>query len=99
MRKIGVLGMLPILLATSSEHQELNSFIKRGSVSGGKKPIETDPFKPIPFTKEEGVLNMINDYKLIQKGESKKGKVKQKRILDKVNTWIEKGFLKHEDLI
>tara|TARA_R110000803_G_scaffold10007_3_gene31082 strand:+ start:2383 stop:2685 length:303 start_codon:yes stop_codon:yes gene_type:complete len=52
----------------------------------------------LDFNKQEGVLNMIKDYNLIQKGESKKGSKKKFRIKKQVEQWLEKGWLNNDDL-
>tara|TARA_R110000772_G_scaffold157282_2_gene268494 strand:+ start:605 stop:883 length:279 start_codon:yes stop_codon:yes gene_type:complete len=69
--------------------------------SPGKSSFNT--YKPhhkvvLEFNKQEGVLNLIKDYKLIQEGKSKKGSRKQFRIKKQVEDWLEKGWLREIDL-
>jgi hypothetical protein len=71
---------------------------ERGRVGNGRQPKLPQRKKPLDFNKQEGVLNMINDYKLIIKNESKKGLKKQLRIKNKINKWLQDGFLKENDL-
>ena len=54
--------------------------------------------KYTPFAKQEGVLDTIRDYHLILDNKSKKGLSKQRRIKDRVETWLKSGRLKQEDL-
>ena len=72
---------------------------ERGSVGNGRQTKLPEIKEPLSFNKQEGVLNMINDYKLIIKNESKKGLKKQLRIKNKINKWLQDGFLKENDLI
>jgi len=71
---------------------------ERGNVVTKRKsqPIQNKKFTP--FNKQEGILNMINDYKLIEQGKSKKGISKQNRIKNKINEWLESGMIINEDL-
>lgn len=63
------------------------------------KPKEDLPPKePTPFKKQDGIVRMIEDYKLIQSGQSKKGKAKQARIVAKIESYLESGALTEEDV-
>ena len=88
--------MAMIAMGMSEEGMEIT---ERGNVGSGKQPKLPQRKKPLDFNKQEGVLNMINDYKLIIKNESKKGLKKQLRIKNKINKWLQDGFLKENDLI
>jgi hypothetical protein len=50
------------------------------------------------FKEQDGIINLIKEYNLIKKGESKKGKMKQARIITKIEEMIEKGYLTKDDL-
>ena len=92
--KTAILGML----AMGAFMSGTETLVGQGKI-GTSNPIEPEPPKPpTPFKKEEGVLKMIEDYKLIQNGESKKGRLKQNRIVEKVEHWLATGQLAHEDL-
>ena len=87
-------AMMMMMAAMSESNPE-----KYGSFNEDKKiknPIQKKKFTP--FNKQEGVLNMINDYKLIEQGKSKKGISKQNRIKNKINEWLESGMIKNEDI-
>ena len=71
---------------------------EQGSIETERKPQPINPKKFTPFNKQEGVLNVINDYKLIEQGKSKKGISKQNRIKNKINEWLESGMIKNEDI-
>ena len=53
---------------------------------------------PHIFSKQEGIQNLIKDYKLIISGKSKKSLLKQSRIKIKINYFLEKGSLTIEDI-
>ena len=71
---------------------------EQGSIGTERKPQLIKPKKITPFNKQEGILNIINDYKLIEQGKSKKGISKQNRIKNKINEWLESGMIKNEDI-
>ena len=87
--------MAMMSMAVSLEGMEIT---ERGSVVSGKQPKLPQRKNPLDFNKQEGVLSMINDYKLIIKNESKKGSRKQLRIKTKINKWLEDGFINEKDL-
>ncbi|AGO49725.1 hypothetical protein Phi13:2_gp115 [Cellulophaga phage phi13:2] len=62
-----------------------------------KKELLID-YKLKDFKDDDGVLKTIEDYKIILSGNSKKGKLKQQRIIDKINSWIESGYLNEQDI-
>lgn len=74
------------------------SLTEQGSVNTSKKKIIPITPELRPFNKQEGILNLIKDYNLIKKGESKKGKRKQIRIINKIEQMITKGYLTEKDL-
>ncbi len=94
MRNSKMMQML-IGMALMSESFEMNS---QGEVGTSRSKPKKETSKPIPFNKQEGVAQMILDYKLIKSGESKKGKRKQAIIVSKIDNWIAKGFLNEDDL-
>ena len=60
--------------------------------------ITLPPPTPLkPFKKQDGIVNLIREYNLIQKGQCKKGKRKQARTIYKINEMLEKGYLTKED--
>lgn len=61
------------------------------------KPERRKP--EIPFKKEEGIQKLIKDYQLIKSGKSRKGNLKQNRIIEKVEGYLKNGLLKKEDLM
>jgi hypothetical protein len=90
--RIGIIGM-PLMMAAliAINHKKIEDpFIE-------PKPIKPS-VDPTPFHKEHGVVNLIKDYKLIQEGKSKKGIRKQNMITEKINSWIESGHLKKENI-
>ena len=73
--------------------------ITEKEITGNRLKINSANLKTaLEFNKQEGVLNMIKDYNLIQKGESKKGSKKKFRIKKQVEQWLEKGWLTNDDL-
>ena len=97
MKKSSALGLLAFAMAMSSTEDSFN-ITERGNV-GTSRDLEPIRKEPTPFNKQEGVLKTITDYKRIQQGLSKIGRLKQNRIVSKIDNWIEKGFLTREDLI
>jgi len=83
-----------MMMASMSDY----GFTEQGSIGTERKPQPINPKKITPFKKHEGVLNMINDYKLIKQGKSKKGISKQNRIKNKINEWLESGMINNEDI-
>jgi len=83
-----------MMMASMSDYR----FTEQGSIGTERKPQPIQKKKFTPFNKQEGVLNMINDYKLIKQGKSKKGIYKQNRIKNKINEWLESGMIKNEDI-
>jgi hypothetical protein len=98
MKKTALLGLMGMALAMQASTQDFE-ITERGNTGTGKKPGPKKSSEPTPFNKQEGVLNMIQDYNLIKKGESKKGIIKQSRIKNKVDEWLKSGMLKEEDLL
>lgn len=70
----------------------------RGKVANSNEPPPPPKKEPTPFKKQEGIVNLIKDYKLIKSGQSKKGKVKQSRIVSKVEELVAIGKLNEVDL-
>ena len=64
-----------------------------------KKDILSKHKKETPFKKQSGVLKTIEDYKLIHNGKSKKSPLKQKRIVIRINKWLEDGLINEYDLL
>jgi hypothetical protein len=98
MKKTALLGLMGMALAMQASTQDFE-ITERGNTGTKKKPQPKKSSEPTPFNKQEGVLNMIQDYNLIKKGESKKGIIKQSRIKNKVDEWLKSGMLKEEDLL
>ena len=91
-KSIALMSMMA--LAMSAEGMDIT---ERGSVASSK-PKRPEPRKHAPFNKQERVLKMIEDYKLIRQGKSKKGIIKQSRIKNKVDEWLKSGMLDESDL-
>lgn len=69
----------------------------QGSVSTSR-PKNPEPIKePVPFKEQEGIKKLIQDYQLIRQGKSKKGQLKQNRIIKKIESYIDNGMLKESD--
>lgn len=94
-KALGFLAMASMFSALTSDSYEMT---KQGNVGSSKEPDNTPPKEPTPFNKQEGILNLIKDYKLIKQGESKKGTVKQARTLSKIQELLDSGHLTEEDL-
>lgn len=88
--KSTILGILAFAEAMSGEH----------SMVGRRRAITSkpNPTKQIPFNEQEGIKKLISEYRLIKSGKSKKGHLKQNRIVQKIESFIELGYLKKEDL-
>ena len=89
-------AMLAAMLSETTGH---SSYInERGSLGNGKQrnPPEINDYRP--FNKQDGVLRTIKDYNLIKQGKSKKGIIKQSRIIKRINDWIKSGLLSQTDL-
>lgn len=71
---------------------------EQGSVSKSKARQLPKPQQKLNFNQQEGVKNLIKDYKLITQGKSNKGLVKQARIKSKINQWLTEGKLTKKDL-
>ena len=54
--------------------------------------------EPREFKDEPGVARMIEDYKEIISGTSKKGKNKKIRIKHKIQLWLKEGYINKEDI-
>jgi len=80
-------------LAMSEEAMIIN---ERGSVGSGKQPKPPEPKSITPFNKEEGISKMVLDYNLIKSGQSKKGKIKQARIISKIENYLKSRMLTEE---
>ena len=96
MRKTRNSSVLSTLLMAAMMSSDAMSNEKREPQRTVWDRLFMPPFTPpknVPFHKEEGVLKMIADYKLIKKGESKKGIIKQTRITSKIDNWIKEGKL------
>ncbi len=59
---------------------------------------EPTPKKVIPFHKQENIAKMISDYKLIKLGQSKKGKLKQARIVNTIEKFLKLGSITENHL-
>ena len=55
--------------------------------------------EPTTFVEEEGIQNMIRDFRLIQEGNSKKSPKKQQRIKSRIQQFLDSGKLKPIDLL
>ena len=64
-----------------------------------KKDTLSKPKKETPFKKQSGVLKTLEDYKLIQYGKSEKSSLKQKRIVIRINKWLEDGLINESVLL
>ena len=98
MKKSSALGLMAFAMAMSATTDDSFAITERGNVGNGKQPGPIKRKEPTPFNKQDGVLKMINDFKLIIEGKSKKNHLKQMRIKRKIDEWLEKGFLNLEDL-
>ena len=77
----------------------LNSFFKKTVVKKEVSKAKNPPLKKVePLRDQPAIKNLINDYNLIKKGESKKGKRKQLRVLTKITYLVKEGFLLKSDL-
>ena len=77
------------------------AYVGRGQVATSRQrpePQDCKAQKYVEFKEQEGIKKLIKDYKLIKAGESKKGQLKQNRIVGKINWLIEQGILEPEDL-
>jgi hypothetical protein len=93
-KEIAMAGMMGLAMAMIDQ-PDMYDITERDTTPKPKpKPIK----KPVPFSKQDGVLRMIEDYNLIKKGKSKKGIIKQTRIKNKINKWLADGLLTEEDL-
>lgn len=97
MKKSSALALMSFALAMSATTEDAFKIIERGN-TGGNNPPKLPPRKHIPFHEESGILKMIEDYNLIQQGKSKKGKIKQARIISKIEFYLESGSLTLEHL-
>lgn len=70
----------------------------RGKVSGTNYQPIIEPKTLKPFKEQDGIANMITEYKLIKQGKSNKGKRKQAIVIDKINKFLELGSLIIDDL-
>ena len=57
-----------MMMASMSDY----GLTKQGSIGAERKPQPIQNKKCTPFNKQEGILNMINEYKLIEEGKSKR---------------------------
>jgi hypothetical protein len=62
-------------------------------------PLLPKQRKYYKFNEEPNVVRLIEEYKTIKKGISKKGKRKQTMIINKINKWIKEGMLLPTDII
>lgn len=91
-------GMLSLAMMMAMASEDGYGLVSRGNVGSSKEPEPPQKKKVIPFKDLEGVAKTIEDYKLILKGECKKGRIKQARIKEKIENWLETGILTEEDL-
>lgn len=96
MKKSSLLGYLGFALAMGATADEY-PITERGKVAKSDEP-KTPPKEPTPFNKQDGIVRMIADYKLIKAGQSKKGKAKQSRILNRIQEFLDSGQLTKKDL-
>lgn len=85
------------LLAAMMTSMEEYDYMER-KISTPKSKPKKRPKKVTEFHKDEGVAKTIQDYKLIQKGLSKKGQLKQTRIVNKIESWLSSGQLTEKHL-
>ena len=97
MKKSSLLAYLGFALGMTAMADDTYAIEGRGKVANSSEPPQPTK-EPTPFNKQEGIVNLIKDYKLIKSGQSKKGKVKQARIVSKVEAMLEKGQLIESDL-
>ena len=76
----------------------LNLFFRLKKVSEAKNPPLKKVEPETPVRDQEAIKNLIKDYNLIKKGESKKGKRKQLRVITKITYLVKEGFLLKSDL-
>lgn len=91
--KIALASMMLGVMAQQEDAYQLENPRNRKP----NEPKKAD--EPKPFNKEGGVLKTIQDYKDIKSGISKKGQLKQNRILERVEKWLSKGMLTKEDVL
>ncbi|PHQ27858.1 hypothetical protein [Leeuwenhoekiella nanhaiensis] len=91
-RRIGVIGFALAMAAM----QEDMLITERGSVA--KSIPDYKPQRVKNDYGNQGLKKMIEDYKLIQRGECKKGARKQAMIISKIEGFIAKGLIHQNDL-
>lgn len=89
---------LLMLSMAAMMNPEVNEITEQGNVGNSKRKNPKPIKEPTPFNQQEGIKKMISDYKLIKEGKSEKGRLKQNRIVEKIESYLEKGFLTNEDL-
>ena len=87
--KLASLAAMYGLIASTVEEPERNT-------NNGKKPSAS---KVRTFRFEQSVLDLIEEYKDIKRGKSKKGRPKQLRIINKVEGWVKEGKILTIDLL
>jgi hypothetical protein len=93
-KNVAYLGMTGMTMGL----MEQNTIVQRGKVVTSK-PENPKPIKePTSFSEQDGIKKMISEYQLIKSGQSKKGKLKQNRIVEKIESYLDKGFLTNKDL-
>jgi len=90
--KVAIASMLTLAQAMSGE------ITKQGAVHTSKETEPKPKKEPTPFKEQDGIKKMILEYRSIKSGKSKKGKGKQYRVIRKIESYLEEGFLTQEDL-
>lgn len=91
-------GTALMMLAMAEMMNKSHEITAQGSVSTSRERQPNPIKEPTPFKEQEGVKKLIEEYILIKKGESKKGQLKQNRVIQKVKEYLGKGMLTNEDL-
>lgn len=90
-RSVALLSMGMIGAIAAMENKNLH-------ITEPSPELPMKKLKKTPFNKQEGIVKIIEEYKLIQAGESKQGLRKQSRTISKVKDWLNKGLLTENDL-
>lgn len=93
-----VTAHLGSLMAVTMAMEAMNSNHIEPKKSTPTIPLIPYTKKPLVFSEQSSVIKIIEDYKLIIKGESLKGKFKQARVVSKIDNWIKLGFLTKEGI-
>ena len=93
MKKSTALSLMYFAMAMSGNETGLDVF--QGEPTPKRILPPQKPFKS--FKEQDGIVNLIKELDLIQKGQSKKGKRKQERTIAKINEMIKNGYLTKDD--